>query len=48
MRVVRTVFMEEPLVVAAAVVDGDEDVEDPMWFRLPVDPREDRFWPMPC
>lgn len=44
MRVVRTVFMEEPLVVV--LVDGD-DGADTMWFRLPVDPREDRFWPMP-
>lgn len=46
MRVVRTVFMLEQLaaVVMVLAVDGDDDV-DPMWFRLPVDPREDRLWP---
>lgn len=45
MRVVRTVFMGEPfaaVVAGAAVDDGDGD-SDAMWFRLPVDPREDRF-----
>lgn len=45
MSVVRTVFMVEPFVDAvarAAVFDGDVD-SDAMWFRFPVDPREDRF-----
>lgn len=42
MRVVRTVFMGEPLAAAAAVLDG-EDADDAIWFKLLLEPREDRF-----
>lgn len=43
MRVVRTVFMGEPLAAAAAAVLDGGDADDAIWFKLLLEPREDRF-----